>query len=426
MASKPEPALRAVERRADDDERASGTNRHGKQAARAAPVGHAQAATPDDVKRGTAAGALRGHASFTVPPRPSAADLGTAVRAIVGSASPPGPAGVVVGKPVPTAGQFSGHCAFVALLRSSGAALPPGDELAAVAALRRIAVAHLCGRLLSEPDLPHALAATLGDAAEDGGMRSGRRGRGAAAGRGSSSSSSATVTEPPSPWPALTAYLLGQLSPRATAASQYAGALELAGIAARLARRVVVLVESDNTSDVGGAYPAVEPLFEQPRFAGFTGTLQSSAAASSSYGRGTSMSTSSSLSSSSEAATAASSHEHSAPALAGALDSSPPLVIVNTRRQHMYPVLVAPGTAAARPLGLAGLQAAVTSVMAEVAAAVTAATAATAASASSACVVGEHAHRSEELELVSSLSRVLAALQPAAAAHALAPAAKRR
>lgn len=138
--------------------------------------------------------------------------------------------------PVQPTGMMLGHCVFVGILRSSGSTLPPKSELEAALTLRKLAVAIVCGRLLTEPSFPALLAASI-DASESGAgvPRSGA---------------------PPHPWAALNAYLLGQLDARPTSDSQYAGVVELAALAMALQRRILVLVEEggSRSADSGGGW----------------------------------------------------------------------------------------------------------------------------------------------------------------------------
>lgn len=180
-------------------------------------------------------------------------------------------------------------------------------------AMRALAVAHLCSRLIDEPDFQHVLAATLDAGAGAGGSCSSRRGKGAASSSSSSSAAAAAAVVPPH-WAAIRSYLTGMLSAKALADSQYAGALEIAAIAQRLQRRVVVLIESDNREDTGGVYPSFEETAST-----FAGTN---------------------------------------------FDVHPPLVVVNTRRRHMYPVIVAPSDRCAKPLSKAEVVDALRAVMA--------------------------------------------------------------
>jgi hypothetical protein len=86
----------------------------------------------------------------------SAADLGATLRAVSGAPLDT-PYVVTVGKPVPTTGQYTGHCAFVSIVRSAGgpdrlARGSSGDakaELAVVMLLRRgVVLSHIqVGRL---------------------------------------------------------------------------------------------------------------------------------------------------------------------------------------------------------------------------------------------------------------------------------------
>jgi hypothetical protein len=256
--------------------------------------------------------AAAGAASFKVPARAKPHALLAAVAALLPPNCLPVGATAVVGKPVPTTGQFSGHCAFVSLIRSSGAQLDAAAELRLVMALRGLAVADLCVRLAAEPGFGSLLAATaeipLGDG--DGGVST----EDAAVGVGSkrrrasglpATSAAATAGLPP----AIAAYLGGQLAAKPTAASQYAGPLELGALARRLRRRVIVLVEEDNHADHGGVFTCT------------TGDGMAAGSAGTAVGLPTGAGT-------------------------GGWPSEP-LVMVATRRQHTYPVTVRAGVAAA-------------------------------------------------------------------------------
>lgn len=99
------------------------------------------------------------------------------------------------------------------------------------------------------------------------------------------------------------AYLAGQLSPVALTAAQYAGSLELGALAERLRRVVCVLCEA-GSGDVGGAFHP-----------------------------------------------------------SGSTPGAPPLCMVNTRRQHTFPLVV--GGAGSAPLTLRGVEAACASAVGE-------------------------------------------------------------
>lgn len=52
---------------------------------------------------------------------------------------------------VETTGAASGHCAFLSIIRASGAALGAAQELVTVQVLRKIAVLGACARMISDP-----------------------------------------------------------------------------------------------------------------------------------------------------------------------------------------------------------------------------------------------------------------------------------
>jgi hypothetical protein len=256
--------------------------------------------------------AAAGPVSFKVPARASPHALLAAVAALLPPNSLPVGATAVVGKPVPTTGQFSGHCAFVSLIRSSGAQLDATAELRLVMALRGLAVADLCVRLAAEPSFGSLLAATAELTLDDGNGGVGTEDVAAGVGRkrrrasGPPATSAAATAGLPS---AIAAYLRGQLAATPTAASQYAGPLELGALARRLRRRVIVLVEEDNHADHGGVFTCTTG---DGLAAGSAG-----AAVGLPIGAGT-----------------------------GGCPSEP-LVLVATRRQHTYPVTVRAGAVAA-------------------------------------------------------------------------------
>ena len=71
-----------------------------------------------------------------------------------------GLAGIVV--QIEPSGAASGHCAYLGLIRSSGASLGPKEELITVHLLRKLAVAGICARLLADPTyLPPNCAVTV-------------------------------------------------------------------------------------------------------------------------------------------------------------------------------------------------------------------------------------------------------------------------
>jgi hypothetical protein len=209
---------------------------------------------------------------------------------------------------VPTSGQFSGHCAFVSLVRSSGAELEPAAELRVVMTLRALAVVDTCARLAADPGFDAVLAAAAdvqlhGTGGVGASVGSKRRRADSPSAAGAAAGGSAVGGGPTLP-AGITAYLRGMLSARPTSASQYAGALEFAALARQLRRRIVVLVEADDHVDHGGVFPD-----------GDAGDLLHAA--------------------------------EGAGAAAGAGFHPLPLVMVNTRRQHTFPVVVQPLAAAA-------------------------------------------------------------------------------
>ena len=131
----PEPAL-AAEVKADTRRRGTPALTVAAAASSAAPAGSVEP-------------------SFRVPSGASAAALQAAVTAVIASCPGWGGGGassllalrpvVTIGAPVPTHGQYAGHCAFVSLLRSygeeggggGGGASSVPEELAAVMQLRR-------------------------------------------------------------------------------------------------------------------------------------------------------------------------------------------------------------------------------------------------------------------------------------------------
>ena len=171
-----------------------------------------------------AAATVRTPASFVVPVRASPLEIGKALQLLLpGTSSVP----VELCEPVQPTGVYGGHCSFVALLRSSSIRLPSKTELDAAYLLRALAVAVTTVRLMREPELAGLLAASL-----DGYACSSTSG-------------------------ALQAYLIGQLARTPSSDSQYAGAVELCGLACALGRRVIVLVEKSSggrASDTGGAW----------------------------------------------------------------------------------------------------------------------------------------------------------------------------
>jgi hypothetical protein len=275
-------------------------------------------------QRGAPHGAAAFGRPFTVPLRASAADLlAVATRHLpleelsaVTSAAPSSRvacnprkiittsslASLTVGRAIQPTGQYAGHCAFAALVRSSGAASSsPVAELRLCFALRALAVLHTLSRLLTEEDLLATVAATVGAMEGVGG-----------GGGTSRRSSVAVVAAPTGPWGSALAYLQGMLATAATMESQYAGPLELAALAHRLRRRVLVLVEEDNRVDSGGCFP--------------------------------------------EVGSAGNSCGGMSPARGDDV-GGPPLVIVTTRRQHCYPVLLRPpGASGVVPLTEAAVQ----------------------------------------------------------------------
>lgn len=177
--------------------------------------------------------------------------------------------------------------------------------------LRKLAVLHLCYRLLGELEsgFQHVLASVAEVDGSSGTSVPARK-------RNKLSTTSSSTAKPVDPdahiWAGITSYLNGMLSAKALSDTQYAGSLEISAVAERLHRIVVVLVESDNREDVGGVY-------------GMAGAKENTVRS-----------------------------------------ALPPLIIVNNRRRHMYPVSVRGQAMPAAVMTFAGVRATVATAATEV------------------------------------------------------------